>query len=62
MRKKVVYIEPADYIPKKLRKEYHLGGYAELDKVEDKEEYIADCGGIKPIIHPPIFGEDKEDK
>ena len=51
-----------DYIPKEIRKEYHLGEYAELDKVEDKEEYIADCGGIKPIIHPPIFGEDKEDK
>ena len=29
MRKKVVYIEPADYIPEKLRKEYRLGEYAD---------------------------------
>ena len=29
MRKKVVYIEPADYILEKLRKEYHLGEYAD---------------------------------
>ena len=29
MKKKVVYIEPAEYIPKELRKKYKLGEYAE---------------------------------
>ena len=29
---KTVYVEPADYIPKKLRKKYKLGEYAEDDK------------------------------
>lgn len=31
---KVAYIEPADYIPKKLRKEYKLGEYAESNTNE----------------------------
>ena len=31
MIKKVVYVEPADYIPKDLRKKYKLGEYAEKD-------------------------------
>ena len=31
MRKKVVYIEPVDYFPKEIRKEYHLGEYADKD-------------------------------
>ena len=29
MKKQVVYVEPADYIPKDLRKKYKLGEYAE---------------------------------
>ena len=29
MIKKVVYVEPADYIPKDLRKKYKLGEFAE---------------------------------
>ena len=33
MIKKVVYVEPADYIPKDLRKKYKLGEFAE-DAVE----------------------------
>ena len=33
MIKKVVYVEPADYIPKDLRKKYKLGEFAE-EKVE----------------------------
>ena len=33
MVKKVVYVEPADYIPKDLRKKYKLGEFAE-EKVE----------------------------
>ena len=38
MVKKVVYVEPADYIPKDLRKKYKLGEYAETgDKKISKE-------------------------
>ena len=33
MIKKVVYVEPADYIPKDLRKKYKLGEFSE-EKVE----------------------------
>ena len=35
MVKKVVYVEPADYIPKDLRKKYKLGEFAE-EKVESE--------------------------
>ena len=35
MKKQVVYVEPADYIPKDLRKKYKLGEFAE-EKVEPK--------------------------
>ena len=62
MKKKVVYVEAVDYFPKKFRKKYKLGEYAESDE-KQKEEYITACGGIQPIIHPPIFGErQKEEK
>ena len=38
MIKKVVYVEPADYIPKDLRKKHKLGEYAETgDKKISKE-------------------------
>lgn len=33
MKKQIVYVEPADYIPKDLRKKYKLGEFAE-DTVE----------------------------
>ena len=33
MIKKVVYVEPVDYFPEELRKEFKLGEYAE-EKVE----------------------------
>lgn len=35
--KKVKYVEPAEYIPKELRKEYKLGEYAE-PKANAKKE------------------------
>ena len=35
MKKQVVYVEPADYIPKDLRKKYKLGEFAE-EKVESE--------------------------
>ena len=38
MVKKVVYVEPADYIPKDLRKKYKLGEYAETGDKEISEE------------------------
>ena len=50
MKKKVAYIEPDDYFPKKLRKKYKLGEYAE------------DCGGNEFVICPPTIRDDKEDK
>ena len=34
MKKKVVYIEPAEYIPKELRKKYKLGEYAESKELK----------------------------
>ena len=37
MRKKVVYIEPVDYFPKEIRKEFKLGEFAE----ENPEAEIA---------------------
>ena len=62
MKKKVACVDPEDYFPKELRKKYKLGEYAESDE-KQKEEYITACGGIQPIIHPPIFGErQKEEK
>ena len=38
MIKKVVYVEPADYIPKDLRKKYKLGEYAEAGDKKISEE------------------------
>ena len=38
MIKKVVYVEPADYIPKDLRKKYKLGEYAETGDKKISEE------------------------
>ena len=38
MIKKVVYVEPADYIPKDLRKKYKLGEYAEPQEDTMKAE------------------------
>ena len=38
MIKKVVYVEPADYIPKDLRKKYKLGEYAETGNKKISEE------------------------
>lgn len=40
MIKKVVYVEPADYIPKDLRKKYKLGEYAETGKKISEEEIM----------------------
>lgn len=42
--KKVKYIEPEDYIPESLRKEFGLGEYAETH---------ADCGGLQPHLSVP---------
>ena len=38
MIKKVVYVEPAEYIPKDLRKKYKLGEYAETGDKDISEE------------------------
>ena len=38
MIKKVVYVEPADYIPKDMRKKYKLGEYAETGDKKISEE------------------------
>ena len=34
--KKIVYVEPANYIPEKLRKKYKLGEYAEPESDTEK--------------------------
>ena len=36
--KKVTYVEPADYIPKDLRKKYKVGEYAEPETDTKKAE------------------------
>lgn len=51
MKKKVVYVEPVDYFFKETRKKFKLGEYAESEE-KQKEEYITDCGGIQPVVHP----------
>ena len=38
MIKEVVYVEPADYFPKELRKKYKLGEYAETQEDAIKTE------------------------
>ena len=60
MKIKVIDIE-VDYIPKETRKKFKLGEYSESEE-KKKEEYITDCGGIQPVIHPPIFDVDKKEK
>ena len=44
MKKKVVYIEPADYFPEELRKKYKLGEYAEKREkksIDVENDYIS---------------------
>ena len=60
MEIKVIDIE-IDYIPKEIRKKYKLGEYAESEE-KKKEEYITDCGGIQPVVHPLIFDENKKEE
>ena len=37
--KKIVYVEPADYIPKEIRKSAKIGEFAETDKnTKDKHK------------------------
>ena len=38
MKKQLAYVEPADYIPKDLRKKYKLGEYAEIGNKKMSEE------------------------
>ena len=38
VEKKIVYVEPADYFPKELRKKYKLGEYAETQDSDTKTE------------------------
>ena len=60
MKNKIVYAEPQDYFPEEIRKKYKLGEHSE--SVEEKAEGVVECcGGIQPIIHPPIFDEDKKE-
>lgn len=48
MKKQVVCVEPADYIPKDLRKKYKLGEYAEKNvEVEMKVTIETKDGALK---------------
>lgn len=38
IKKKVKYIEPPEYIPKSLRKEFKVGEYAEKPKKKDEKK------------------------
>ncbi len=38
MKKKIKYVEPADYFPKELRKKYKLGEYSDINVDEVKEK------------------------
>jgi hypothetical protein len=42
MIRKVVYVEPADYIPKDLRKKYKLGEYADKNVKINEAVEMAD--------------------
>ncbi len=35
MKKKIVYVEPADYIPEELRRKYKLGEFAETNTIDE---------------------------
>ena len=39
-KKKVVYSEPAEYIPKSIRKELKIGEYAEKDKKTETKKKV----------------------
>ena len=48
MKKRVVYVEPADYIPKDLRKKYKLREFAEENvEIEIKETIETKNGTLK---------------
>lgn len=36
MERKIVYVEPADYFPKEIRKKYKLGEYAETNVEKER--------------------------
>ena len=38
MKKKIKYVEPADYFPNELRKKYKLGEYSDINVDEVKEK------------------------
>nr|DAF74471.1 MAG TPA: hypothetical protein [Caudoviricetes sp.] len=40
IKKKVKYVEPPEYIPKSLRKEFKLGEYAEKPKKKKDEKKV----------------------
>ena len=50
MKKKVVYVEPADYFPIELRKKYKLGEFA-----EEKAEGIEN-------VQKPLESKDRKNK
>ena len=55
MIKKVVYVEPADYIPKDLRKKYKLGEFAETEEKKAVDEKTLD-------VEDGYFSEDTRKK
>lgn len=63
---KVVYAEPADYIPEDLRREYKLGEFAELSKEELRFrntllEYVHEIEYCKEVLASGVTGDLKED-
>ena len=42
MKKKIIYVEPVDYFPEELRKEFKLGEYAEKEDDEMSKKKAID--------------------
>jgi len=49
MEKKIVYVEPADYFPKEIRKKYKLGEFAETDAETETKDTDGSAETEKPL-------------
>lgn len=37
-KREIVYVEPADYFPKEIRKKYKIGEYAKAEKLPNQDK------------------------
>lgn len=62
MKKKIVYAEPADYIPEELRRKYKLGEFAEMNTMDETvtiETVSQGDGNTTKITLEPAEGSKK---